>query len=61
MAIHPYEFARHIYGGLSSTALGLAVAILNYAAYNYLVRRLDAIVHDMERAAVEVVNMLAEK
>jgi biopolymer transport protein ExbB len=61
MAIHPYEFARHIYGGLSSTALGLAVAILNYAAYNYLVRRLDAIVHDMERASVEAVNMLAEK
>lgn len=61
MAIHPYDFARHIYGGLASTALGLAVAILNYAAYNYLVRRLDGIVHDMERAGVEAVNMLAEK
>lgn len=61
MAIHPYDFARHLYAGLSSTALGLAIAILNYAAYNYLVRRVDAIVHDMERAAGEVLHMLWEK
>jgi biopolymer transport protein ExbB len=61
MAIHPYDFAQHIYGGLCSTALGLAVAILNYGAYNYLVRRVDAIVHDMERAAWEILNLLSAK
>jgi biopolymer transport protein ExbB len=61
MAIHPYDFAQHIYGGLCSTALGLAVAILNFSAYNYLLRRVDAIIHDMERAADEALNMLWEK
>ncbi|MEI7732380.1 MAG: MotA/TolQ/ExbB proton channel family protein [Verrucomicrobiota bacterium] len=60
MAIHPYDFARHLYGGLCTTAMGLAVAIINYAAYNYLVRRVDSIVLDMEKAAAEVLNALTE-
>jgi biopolymer transport protein ExbB len=60
MAIHPYDFAQHIYAGLCSTALGLAVGILNYAGYNYLVRRLNSIIQDLERASWETLNMLTE-
>jgi len=58
MAIHPAAFAEHIYGGLCSTALGLAIAIVNYAAYNFLVRRLDAVIHDMQMAITEVLGFL---
>jgi biopolymer transport protein ExbB/TolQ len=61
MAIHPSDFAQHLYGGLCSTALGLAVAIINYASYNYLVRRCDTIVLDMEKASLATLNMLTEK
>lgn len=60
MAIHPFDFAKDIYGGLCSTALGLVIAILNYAGYNYLVRRVDAIVLDMQKAAAEMLNVLGE-
>src|SRR5215470_6359741 len=40
-----------IWEGLICTAAGLAVAIPCYAAYNYLVSRVNAIVLDMEKAA----------
>src|SRR6267143_5911936 len=46
--------------GLICTAAGLAVAIPCYAAYNYLVSRVNAIVLDMEKAATEIVNIVAD-
>ena len=49
-----------IWEGLICTAAGLAVAIPCYAAYNYLVSRVNAIVLDMERAATEITNILAD-
>jgi biopolymer transport protein ExbB/TolQ len=36
------------------------VAIPTYAAYNYLVSRVNAIVLDMEKAATEVLNIVTE-
>ena len=56
--------ARDLSGGvwqaLICTAAGLAVAIPCYAAYNYLVSRVNAIVLDMEKAATEIANIVAE-
>src|SRR5205823_11304842 len=49
-----------IWEGLVCTATGLAVAIPCYAAYNYLVSRVNAIVLDMEKAAGEIVNIVSE-
>jgi len=49
-----------IWEGLICTATGLAVAIPCYAAYNYLVSRVNAIVLDMEKAAGEIVNIVSE-
>jgi biopolymer transport protein ExbB len=55
---------QHLSGGiweaLICTAAGLAVAIPCYAAYNYLVGRVNAIVLDMEKAATEIVNIVTE-
>ena len=52
--------AGGIWQALICTAAGLAVAIPAYAGYNYLVSRVNAIVLDMEKAATEIVNIVAE-
>jgi len=49
-----------IWQALICAAAGLAVAIPAHAAYNYLVSRVNSIVLDMERAATEIVNIVAE-
>jgi biopolymer transport protein ExbB len=50
-----------VWPALICTAAGLAVAIPAHAGYNYLVSRVNSIVLDMERAATEIVNIVAEK
>jgi biopolymer transport protein ExbB len=52
--------AAGVWEALICTAAGLAVAIPCYAGYNYLVNRVNTIVLDMERAATEIVNIVAE-
>ena len=43
---------------LVSTAVGLAVAIPCYVAFNFLVGRVEKIVLDMERAASDILGFL---
>ena len=54
------DLSGGVWQALISTAAGLAVAIPSYAAYNYLVSRVQAIVLDMERAATEISNILSD-
>jgi biopolymer transport protein ExbB len=54
------DLAGGVWQALICTAAGLAVAIPSYAAYNYLVSRVNAIVLDMEKAATEIVNIVTE-
>ncbi len=54
------DLSGGVWQALISTAAGLAVAIPAYAAYNYLVSRVQAIVLDMERAATEISNILSD-
>lgn len=49
-----------IWQSLICTAAGLAVAIVTYAAYNYLVSRVNSIVLDMEKTSTEVLNLVAD-
>jgi biopolymer transport protein ExbB len=49
-----------IYKSLLTTAAGLVVTIPTVLAYCYLSARLNALLHDMERAGIEVVNLLSE-
>src|SRR5271170_5422967 len=49
-----------VWEALICTAAGLAVAIPAHAGYNYLVSRVNEIVLDMEKAATEIVNIVAE-
>jgi biopolymer transport protein ExbB len=60
----PYATSNLLAGGiwqsLLSMGAGLAVAIPTYAAYNYLVNRVNSIVLDMEKASAEIVNLVVE-
>ena len=49
-----------IYQSLLTTAAGLVVAIPTILAYCYLSARLNALLHEMERAGIEAVNLLSE-
>jgi biopolymer transport protein ExbB len=47
---HSPRLAGGVWEALVCTAFGLAIAIPSYAAYNYLVSRVNSIVLDMEKA-----------
>jgi biopolymer transport protein ExbB len=50
-----------VYQSLLTTAAGLAIAIPAILAYCYLSARINALMHDMERAGIEVVHLLTER
>lgn len=54
------DLSGGVWQALICTAAGLAVAIPCYAGYNYLVSRVNGIVLDMEKAATEITNILAD-
>lgn len=54
------ELAGGIWEALITMAGGLIVAIPAYVAYNFLCSRIQAIVTDMERCGIEVVQILSE-
>jgi biopolymer transport protein ExbB len=54
------EIANGVYQALITTAAGLSVCIPCALAYAYLSARANAVIHDMERAGIEVVNLLME-
>jgi biopolymer transport protein ExbB len=54
------SFSRGVWQALICSAAGLAIAIPVHAGYNFLVSRVNSIVLDMERAAAEIVNIVAE-
>jgi len=54
------ELSRGIYKSLLTTAAGLVVATPTFVAYSYLSSRVNALMHDMERAGIEIVHLLSE-
>lgn len=49
-----------IYESLLTTAAGLVVTIPTILGYCYLSARLNSLIRDMERAGIEVINLLSE-
>jgi biopolymer transport protein ExbB len=60
LAAHAGQLSQGIWQALICTGAGLAVSIPCYAAYNYLVGRVNAIVLDMEQVSTEVLNIVTE-
>src|SRR5258707_5025320 len=58
---HVSQLSSGVWQALVCAAAGLAVAIPAHAGYNYLVSRVNSIVLDMERAATDIVNIVAEE
>ncbi|NCY21465.1 MotA/TolQ/ExbB proton channel family protein [bacterium] len=54
------ELAGGVWEALLTTAGGLVVAIPAYVAYNYLASRMGSEVNDMERAGIEMIQILKE-
>jgi biopolymer transport protein ExbB len=54
------EVSGGIYQSLLTTAGGLVVTIPTILAYCHLSARLNALLHEMERAGIEVVNLLSD-
>jgi biopolymer transport protein ExbB len=54
------ELSTGVYKSLLTAAAGLVVATPTFVAYSYLSSRVNNILHDMERAGIEIVHMLTE-
>jgi biopolymer transport protein ExbB len=54
------ELAGSIYKSLLTTAAGLVVATPTFVAYSYLSSRVNTMMHDIERAGIEIVHLLSE-
>jgi biopolymer transport protein ExbB len=54
------DLASGIYQALITTAAGLVVAIPSAVAYAFLNSRINSLMHDMERAGIEIVNILCD-
>ena len=54
------ELSVGVYKSLLTTAAGLVVAIPTFVAYSYLSSRVNTMLHEMERAGIEVVHLLKD-
>jgi len=57
---HVGQLSAGIRQALICTAAGLAVAVPLQAGHNYLVNRVNSIVYEMERVAVDIVNIVTD-
>lgn len=56
----PADVAHGVYQSLVTSALGIVVAIPAYLFYAFLSARSRSIMHDLERAGVEIVNLIED-
>ena len=54
----PSEVAKGVYQSLITSALGLVVAIPSYLFYAFLAAKSHSLMHDLERAGIEIVNII---
>ena len=56
----PADVATGVFVALITSALGLVVAIPSYLFYSFLAAKARHIMHDLERAGIEIVNILED-
>jgi biopolymer transport protein ExbB len=59
-AVSPKLLSAGIYEAMITTAAGLVVGVLAYLAYNFLVTRMQKIIHSMEYSSIEFLELLQE-
>ena len=55
------ELSDGVYKSLLTTAAGLVVATPTFVAYSYLSSRVNTLMHEMERAGIEIVHLLTDR
>jgi biopolymer transport protein ExbB len=56
----PTEVARGVYTSLINSALGVGVALPAFLAFTFLSAKARHLMHDLERAGVEIVNLIED-
>jgi biopolymer transport protein ExbB len=56
----PADVANGVFVALITSALGLVVAIPSYLFYSFLAAKARHLMHDLERAGIEIVNILED-
>lgn len=59
-AVSPADLAGGIYEAMITTAAGLFVGIIAYVAYNYLVTKVEKVIHNMEHSTIDFIDLLQE-
>tara|TARA_B100000902_G_scaffold34615_1_gene41627 strand:+ start:391 stop:1080 length:690 start_codon:yes stop_codon:yes gene_type:complete len=60
-AVSPKLLSSGIYEAMLTTAAGLFVGIIAYLSYNYLVSRVEKLIHKMEYTTIEFIETLQTK
>ena len=60
-AVSPKLLSSGIYEAMLTTAAGLFVGIIAYLSYNYLVSRVEKLIHKMEYTTIEFIETLQNK
>ncbi len=59
--VSPHLLSTGIYEAMVTTAAGLAVGIIAYLGYNYLVAQVNKVVHQMEFTSIDFIDLLQER
>lgn len=59
-SVSPKTLSSGIYEAMITTVAGLIVGIVAYLAYNYLVNKVQKIIHNMEYTSIDFVDLLQE-
>ncbi len=59
-AVSPKLLSEGIYTAMITTVAGLIVGVIAYLAYNYLVTRVQKIIHAMEYTSIDFIDLLQE-
>lgn len=58
--VTPGDLSTGIYEAMITTAAGLVVGIVAYLAYNYLVTKVQKVIHEMEYTSIHFIDLLQE-
>lgn len=59
-SVSPKLLSAGIYEAMITTAAGLAVGIVAYLGYNYLVSQVQKVIHKMEYSSIDFIDLLQE-
>jgi biopolymer transport protein ExbB len=59
-SVSPKLLSSGIYTAMITTVAGLVVGIMAYLAYNYLISRVQKVIHKMEYTSIEFIDLLQE-